>query len=121
MSDVREVLVTASPTAPPDGTILQTPPGDDDVRVVVRSRLRQALIRTVRTYLQALVGFLVAGGVGAADPIDLAQAVGVQMPTNAFFGLLISAAGLAVAPAVVSFIQNMIELLTALDKPQIRA
>lgn len=69
------------------------------------------LVRPARVYLQGLVGFLVAGnagmeGVAAAD----------------FIQILINASSLAVAPAVVSLIQNTIELLTKVDesKPEYR-
>lgn len=110
-----KVMVSASDTAPADRTVLKTPEGVEDVQVVVVSRWRQVLIRTVRTYLQGFVGFLVAGQTGAAD------AVGVYLPAGDFLALCISSASLALAPAVISVLQNTIELLSELDSPQTRA
>lgn len=67
-------------------------------------------IRALRVYLQSLVGFLLAGGSGAAG------AVGITMPVGDFGALLVSCASLAVAPAAISLIQNVIELLAKIDQ-----
>lgn len=85
--------------------------------VMVLTWWQQALIRGSRVYLQSLVGFLLAAGTGAA------AAVGVNMPVGDFGKLLLSAGSMAVAPAVISMIQNSIEMLTKLDSsnPQLRA
>lgn len=76
---------------------------------------QQALVRTVRTYLQGLVGFLMAGGTGAAD------AVGVPLPAHDFLALLGVSAGLAVAPAIIALLQNAVELLSKLERASLRA
>ena len=75
------------------------------------------LIRCARVYLQALVGFMIASGTGAA------AAIGVTMPVGSFVQLLVVSASMAVAPAAISLIQNVIELLAKIDEtvPTIRA
>jgi hypothetical protein len=112
---VKKVVVTESPKAPRDKSILETPAGKEDIQVVVMSWWKQAAIRTVRTYLQGLVGFLVAGGTGVAG------AVGINMPVHDFGALLWTSASLAVAPAVIALLQNAVEILSKLDSPQTRA
>lgn len=86
-------------------------------QVLIFTWWQQALIRGTRVYLQSLVGFLLAAGTGAA------AAVGVNLPVGDFGKLLLSAGSMAVAPAIISLIQNSIEMLTKLDSsnPQIRA
>jgi hypothetical protein len=78
---------------------------------------KQALIRTARTYLQTLVGLLVAATTGAAG------AVGVNLPVGDFYHLLVVSASISIAPAVISLLQNSVEILSKLDQtqPQIRA
>ena len=85
--------------------------------VIILKWWQQALIRGSRVYLQSLVGFLLAAGTGAA------AAVGVNLPVGDFGKLLLSAGSMAVAPAVISLLQNSIEILSKLDSsnPQVRA
>jgi len=68
------------------------------------------LIRVFRTYIQGLLGFLAAGMVGSPNVRD-------------FGVVLLSAASLAVAPAVVALLMNSAEILAKWDQtqPQIRA
>ena len=89
----------------------------DNPQVLLLTWWQQALIRGSRVYLQSLVGFLLAAGTGAA------AAVGGNLPVGDFGKLLLSAGSMAVAPAVISLIQNSIEMLTKLDSssPQLRA
>src|ERR1051325_179376 len=88
-----------------------------NLEVVVLTWWQQALIRGARVYLQNLVGIILAAGTGAA------AAVGVNLPVNDFARLLLSAASIAIAPAVVSILQNSIEILSKLDStnPTVRA
>src|SRR6476659_8472902 len=79
------------------------------VEIVSLTWWQQALIRCSRVYLQSLVGFIIAAGTGAA------AAVGVNLPVGDFGKLLLSAGSMAVAPAVISLIQNSIEILSKLD------
>ena len=102
---------------PKDKSILHTPSGQANVEIVSLSVTAQVGIRVLRTYLQGLVGFLLAAGTGAA------AAVGVNMPVGDFGSLLVQSASLAVAPAVIGALQNIIELLARMDTsaPQLRA
>ncbi len=112
MADPK-VLAVARGTLNTDMTA-ETPTGHSDVRVVVVSAVRVVAIRTVRTYLQSLLGFLGATAIGAipSDPLD---------PQNAGQRILL-AAGLALFPAFVSLVQNILELLAKLDvtQPELR-
>ncbi|MGH6689531.1 MAG: hypothetical protein ACREF4_02475 [Gammaproteobacteria bacterium] len=109
------MIVTAGPAAPRDRSIVPTPAGKADIQVIVIPWWKQTAIRTVRTYLQALVGFLVAGGTGAAE------AVGVPLPAGDFLSLLLASAGLSLAPAVIALLQNSVEILARLESPATRA
>ena len=81
----------------------------DGVTIVARPAWMIMLVRTARVYLQTLVGILLAGGTGVAG------AVGVNLPMHDFVSLFWSAAGLSLAPAAITLIQNAIELLAKLD------
>lgn len=91
-----------------------TPHGTADVRVVVLSAARIVTIRVVRTYLQSLLGFLGATAIGAIPTNPLA-------PQDAWQRIAL-AAGLALFPAFVAAIQNVLELLGQLDarNPELR-
>lgn len=106
-----KILTTERPEGPEHESTLRTPSGELNVEIVTQSWWAQALIRFGRTYLQGLVGFLVAGGA--------ASVAGVNIGVGDFW----NAAGLAFAPAVISLIHNAIELLTKLDvtNPELRA
>jgi hypothetical protein len=88
---------------------------DTEVTVTTMPWWQMVAVRAARVYLQALVGFLVVGGTG------LGEAAGI--PLEQFGGNLKVAATLAVAPSVVSLLQNLLEFLTKLDitNPGIRA
>jgi hypothetical protein len=117
MSTIPEkVMVTAQATdgiAP--GTLVATPPGAPDLVLVPMTKLRQIAVRTVRTYLQSLVGFLLVTGTGVSE------AVGINIPATDFAQLLLNSAGLSLAPAVIALLQNLIELMSDLDNPKTRA
>lgn len=112
-----KVLVTERPDAPADGDKIKTPAGVPDLQAVTRSWYAQVGIRVLRTYLQSLVGFVLAVGSGAAG------GVGINIQVGDFGDLMLKSAGLAVAPAVMSLLQNSIEILSKLDQtnPQVRA
>jgi len=113
----EKVLVTERPLAPADNTVIATPAGQPDVHIVTMTWYGQVGIRVLRTYLQSLVGFILAVGSGAAG------GVGITIQVGDFGDLLLKSAGLAVAPAVMSLLQNSIEILSKLDQtnPQVRA
>jgi len=104
--DNKVVMTERAGEAPPTSAV-----------VITLKWWQQALIRCCRVYLQSLVGFILAAGTGAA------AAVGVDLPVGDFGKLLLSAGSMAVAPAVISLIQNSIEILSKLDStsPQVRA
>lgn len=79
-------------------------------------------VRVLRVYLQSLAGFLTANVTGFTDVV-LEATADVQLPAMAFWGKFVTAASLAVAPAVFTLIQNAVEILTAIDvrKPTLRA
>ena len=112
-----KVMMTADATTPASGTILPTAVGKADVEVIAVTWWAQVLIRVARTYLQSLVGFVLAVESGAA------AGVGLSMPANDFVERLIVAASMAAAPAAMALLQNAIEILSRLDRsaPQMRA
>lgn len=73
---------------------------------------QRILVRVLRTYLQCVVGLLLAGGVS--------DVVGV--PARDFATLLMNALSVSLAPAVVSLIHNGLEFLASIDetRPQVR-
>lgn len=116
--------VIARADTPEDGTELHTDATDEQghhVHVVVAamSPFLAVLVRFARTYLQGLIGFLLLGI--AAAPV--AAGLGVVLPPGDFFAAVKAAAGLALAPAVISLLQNLVELLGKLDEkfPRLRA
>jgi hypothetical protein len=115
--DRVKVLATESNEAPRDGTIFTTQPGEADVEVVNMPWWRKTLIRTIRTYLQVLVGLLLAEGIGVLDAAGLT----VGVPPGEFWQRFLDTAGIALAPAVIALLQNVVELLTRLDAPAFRA
>lgn len=128
-ANVKKVLVTAGPEAPRDKTILETPAGKKDVQVRALSWIKQALIRTLRTYLQAVVGNLTNIGIGGAVAVTaVANLTPEQQATLKtvfsaleFYQVLLIALSTSVAPAAVAFLQNAIEILGKLDNPETRA
>ncbi len=73
-------------------------------------------VRALRVYLQGLVGFLTANTSGATEAIT-------GMPMGDFWHQLLMAMSLAAAPAALSLIMNVTELLAKLDQshPTLRA
>lgn len=106
MSDAVKTLVTAR--------------ADDDAPVVVQTITwwQIMLVRGARTYLQSLVGFL---GAAFVLPAVLPDASGLVL--GAYGDRFLVAAQLAALPAVMSLLQNGLELLSKLDatNPGLRA
>lgn len=92
----------------------QVPDGQSELCVVVVSAARVVVTRGLRTYLQALLGFLGATAIGVipTDPVAPPEA----------WQRLVFAAGLALWPAVISVLQNVLELLGRVDvtRPELR-
>lgn len=110
MADETKTVVTARTEMTTDKELAS-------VTVVTMPGWQIALVRCCRVYLQSLVGFLLATGSG------LTAAAGVTMPATDFYHVLVISASMAVAPATISLIQNVIELLAKLDatNPTLRA
>lgn len=104
-SPTPPTTVAISDRAYPIGQSLNTPYGQPDVLVTVITPVAAILIRVGKTYVQSLIGFLAASGLGAAPSV---------LPSGDFLHLLAKCAGLAVAPAVMSLLMNVSILLTAL-------
>lgn len=88
----------------------------NDVTVVSMPWWKIVGVRALRVYLQGLVGFLTANATGATTAVT-------GIPVGDFGQQIVTAASLAVAPAVFSLLTNAIELLARLDQraPQFRA
>lgn len=119
-----EVPDPPPPSAPPPKTVIVAreennlaSPSEGLVEVVEMPWWKVILIRGGRVYVQSLLGFLTAAESGAAG------ALGVQLPAHDFLHLFGACAGLALAPACYTILQNTIEILTKLDvsAPQLRA
>jgi hypothetical protein len=116
MMQRQKVLVTQKAGSPPTNTVFTTPAGTPDLEVVAIPEWRQILIRAVRVYLMALIGFF---GI-TAEP-DIANAINVHLHVADFAEKFLTAASIAVGPAVISLIWNTIELLGKFDNPKARA
>ena len=92
-----------------------TPAGEPNVTVVTMPWWKQALVRAGRVYVQGVLAFVTAGGSG------LDEAVGI--PLDQFGGAFSVAIRLSIGPAVVSLLQNTVEILSKLDitNPSVRA
>ena len=123
--DPIKTLITTRPNMPADITI-ETPKGVADVEVVSMSWWKQVLIRTARTYLQSVLGTITALSAGPAvigATVSIQAADAMRLAIEQFGGVIASALVLAIMPAVITLIQNLIELLTKLDtsNPKFRA
>jgi hypothetical protein len=87
------------------------------VAVVLMTPVRIIGVRAARVYLQTLIGLLGAFGLGVATD------VGVTMTAGTFWHTLVACGSLALAPAIMSILQNTVELLAQVDasSPQWRA
>ena len=129
MSTTEKVMVTAGADVSSQKRNIDTPAGLPDLQLVPMTKLRQILIRTLRTYLQSVVGNLtnvgIAGGVAVTTFANLTpeQQTAIKQAVSAleFYQLLLIAISTAVAPAVIAFLQNLIELLADLEDPKTRA
>lgn len=74
---------------------------------------QMVLVRVSRNYLQVVLGLLMADGLGA---IEMAK-------DGSFWTVLFVSAKIALAPAAVALLQNVIEFLTRIDvnRPGLRA
>jgi hypothetical protein len=84
-----------------------------DVRVQTMSIAYAVFVRCARVYVQGVLGFATAGGLG----------LNIGLEAHEAGHLLTRAATLAIAPVAFTFLQNVVELLTRLDEslPRLRA
>jgi hypothetical protein len=110
MAEVTSTIVTARADMETDHQLSK-------VVVVLMTPLRIIATRALRVYLQTLIGLLSAFGLGVAAD------VGVTMAPGTFWTTLVACMGLSIAPAVMSILQNTLELLAKADAtmPQLRA
>lgn len=101
------VLTTGRTGSAPDGTVIETPPGQPNLVVAVMSPLAQVLVRTARTFLQSFIGFLGAGALGKG----VLGSLGVEIAPNDLWSVIQFAFGLALFPTLMAFAQNALELL----------
>lgn len=127
-ADLPKVLVTAGPDAPPDGSIIITPPGPPNMEAAVMRWWTQMLVRASRSYIQNVLGYLLGAGIGlsAAHAAEVALASADMRPPDdvmAFGRLLLVAMSAAVGPTFVCVLQNALELLGGIDAkyPKLRA
>jgi hypothetical protein len=87
-----------------------------NVEVVSMPWWKIVLVRASRVYLQGLIGFLTANTSGATEAVT-------GIPMGDFGHQITVAASLAVAPAVLAVLMNVVELLARLDQshPSMRA
>lgn len=110
MPDETKTVVTERPEMTTDRQL-------NSVTVVSMPPWKIVLVRTTRVYLMTLVGLLTVTGT------PFGSAVGLTLSAPDFFGWLLTCASVSVGPAVISLIQNAIELLAKLDatNPGLRA
>lgn len=126
--DSIATIVTKRIADAPSSTIVQTPAGSPDVRVIALPSWRIVLVRMLRVYLQSFVGFLgmlMSGALPAATAAVTGHAsadVKAVLPQE-LNGMVLLAAQMALAPSVMTLSQNALELLTRLDeaRPEWRA
>lgn len=105
------IMQTDRAGAVEEGTVIATPAGQPDLLVTLMTPLAQVAVRGARTYVQGIVGFL--GLLTVGRPV--AESLGIVIPPGDFWQVLQTAAGLALAPTVLSLLQNAAELLGKLD------
>ena len=105
--ELPKVLITAGPDAPPDGSKVETAPGARDRQAAVSRWWVQVLVRFARTYIQSLLGTY------ATLTSGIPEQMGLNL--NEFGNTFYLAAVFAVAPAVISLLQNTLEFLIKLD------
>lgn len=114
MPEEVKTIVTRREDTVPGNVVAETPPSTPvNVQVIAMTMLAQALVRACRAYVTSLTGLLAAGGIGADRGV---------LPDE-FGALLWTSAGIALAPATMSFLLNFGELLARLDQkiPELRA
>jgi hypothetical protein len=103
-------------------TVVTARAGNTDAKIastiiVLMQPWKIVAVRAARVYVQSLAGLLTTFLSGAA------HAAGITTTASDFYGMFVTCAGMAVAPAVMSALWNTVELLNKWDEtsPQLRA
>lgn len=102
-------IVTENPDINTDKVVV-TPSGEPNIIFTYINPIVGMLVRTARTFLQSWLGIVTAGM--AAKTMD----VGQVFPAMDFYTLALVALSGSVAAAVITFVQNLIELLGNLNE-----
>lgn len=111
MSQVMTVMTQREEPGPSKEALIATTKADEpNVKIIALPWWQMIGIRVLRVYLFGVVGFLGTGFAGLTGSGDVKDK-------------LLSALTLAAAPAIMSLLQNTLEILTKLDitNPTIRA
>lgn len=97
--------------------LVVTAQGQPDILIQPIGALQMVLTRTARVFVQSLLGMLAVVGTGFGMPDDMQQ-----MLPAVFLDKFVLASQLAIAPASITFLQNVAELLAKLDErfPKLR-
>lgn len=114
MEDVVKTVVVKREDGVSQSTMASTPPDQPNVLIHALSPLRVVVVRSARVYMQSFIAFLTTGMSGISKMV-LPDAVAQVMPQD-LWGLVILAAQIAVAPAFVTLVQNIGELLMRMDE-----
>lgn len=111
-------LVATERASMPRDVIAVTPAGVTDVKVVVMTAGARVAVRTARTFLQAFLAAFIAGLGGPLVP-----GVSDVLPPGQVGEKLLAAAYIAALAALITLVQNSIELMAKADEslPELRA
>lgn len=114
---MRKILAVERDDLPAD-TTAETPPGFSNIIVEVMTPAGVILVRVLRTYFQAVLGFATAALVAPAIPV-----LSDVLPPAQLGELLVACFLAGLGPAAISALQNIVELLAKLDeaRPELRA
>lgn len=104
---VVTVIDRGATSTPTDQSIAVTPGKASNLKVNIVTPLTNILVRAARTFLQTMLGLMMASMTGAASTI---------LPPGDFGHLAYVCAGLSIASTGICVIQNIIELLARLDQ-----
>lgn len=106
MPDIIKTAVTQRDDAIDHDVVARTPGTVADIRVQTMSASYRLFVRCARVYVQSMLGFVTAGGLG----------LNIGLEAHEAGHLLTRSATLALAPVAFTFLQNLLELLTRLDE-----
>jgi hypothetical protein len=110
--DVTKTVVVERDETPKslESRKLETPGHSDDIKVVVMTGLMVILVRSGRTFLQVLLASLIGVVAGSSVPV-----VSDVLPPAQFGERFVAALYLASISALVTALQNAVELFAKID------